>query len=133
MTRMLTQRKLDEKVVEMVAEARERFGIPEGCDGQTACGKVGLEIRRGRLGSGMDGMLVKDHVVVNQTLRGVPRVEFTIFHEIFHYLLDEDGEIIEFYTDLLRSDARAYNMAIERCCHQGAAEFLMRRLVCGRL
>ncbi len=36
-----------------------------------------------------------------------------------------DGEIIEFYTDLLRSDARAYNMATERCCHQGAAEFLM--------
>ncbi len=125
MLRPLTQRELDQKVVEMVAGARERFSIPEGCDSETACCRIGLKVRRGPLGSETDGMLAGDHVIVNRNLRWSPRVEFTIFHEIFHYLLEEDGEIIEFYTELLRSDDDAYKAAIERCCHQGAAEFLM--------
>lgn len=111
----------------MVADARERFGIPEGCDGETACGKIELKLRRGLLGAKTDGMLAGDHIIVNRNLRWAPRIEFTIFHEIFHHLLEEDGEIIEFHTELLRSDDNAYTAAIERCCHQGAAEFLMPR------
>ena len=120
-----TQRELDQKVVRMVGAARERFDIPEGCDGKTACGKVGLKLQRGPLGPSTDGVLAGENVVVNRALRWAPRIQFTIFHEIFHYLLEEDGEIIEYYTDLLRSDDEAYRAAIERCCHQGAAEFLM--------
>jgi hypothetical protein len=116
---------LDRKVVEMVADARTRFGIPEGCDGTAACAKIGLTLRSGSLGPARDGLLTDGNVVVNRTLSWAPRIEFTIFHEIFHYLLDEDGEIIEFYTDLLRSDDSAYKAAIERCRHQSAAEFLM--------
>lgn len=69
-------------------------------------------------------MLTGNHVIVNSGLQWSPRIEFTIFHEIFH-LMEEDGEIIEFYTQLLRSDDTAYKAAIERCCHQGAAEFMM--------
>ncbi len=127
MLRPLTQGDVDRKVVEMVADARERFGIPEACDGETACSKVGLQVRRGPLGPGTDGMLADGYVVVNRGLRWAPRVEFTIFHEVFHYLLEEDGEIIEFYTELLRSDDAGYRAALERCCHQGAAEFMMPR------
>lgn len=120
-----SQRELERKVIDMVADARARFGIPEGCDGATACGKVGLKLRYGPLGSATDGMLAGDTVVVNRALRWAPRIQFTIFHEIFHHLLEEDGDIVEFYTDLLRSDDDAYKAAIESCCHQGAAEFLM--------
>lgn len=112
-------------MVQMVAEARERYGIPEGCDGETACRKMDLKLRRGPLGPERDGMLAGDHVIVNQGLRWPPRIEFTIYHEIFHHLLEENGEIIELCTELLRSDDSAYRAAIERCCHQGAAEFLM--------
>jgi hypothetical protein len=125
MARTFSQRELDRQVVDMVADARTRFGIPEGCDGETACAKIGLNLRSGPLGPARDGLLTKGNVVVNRTLRWAPRIEFTIFHEIFHYLLEEDGEIIELYTEILRSDDAAYKAAIERCCHQGAAEFLM--------
>ncbi len=127
MPRPTAERDIDQKVIRMVADARERFGIPEGCDGETACGRVGLKLRRGFLGPARDGMLVGDNVIVNRALRWAPRIQFTIFHEIFHRLLEEDGEIIEFYTEILRSDDASYRAAIERCCHQGAAEFLMPR------
>ena len=86
----------------MVADARTCFGIPEGCDGKTACAKIGLKLRFGPLGPDRDGLLSEGNVVVNRTLRWAPRIGFTFFHEIFHYLVEEDGEIIEFYTDALR-------------------------------
>lgn len=72
---------------------------------------------------------------INAVLRGfvggparwAPRAEFTIYHEITHQLLDEDGEIIEHLTELLRNDDAGFRREIERCCHKGAAEFLMPR------
>jgi Zn-dependent peptidase ImmA (M78 family) len=60
-------------------------------------------------------------------IRWAPRAEFTIYHEITHHLLDEDGEILEHFTDLLANDSVAFDREIERCCDRGAAEFLMPR------
>lgn len=125
--RTFSQRDLDQKIITMVDDARRCFGVPEGCDGETTCGKIGLKVSRGRLPSGTDGVLAGNHVIVNRNIDWQPRVEFTIFHEGFHHLLEEDGEIIEFFTEISRSDPTAYDAAIERCCHQGAAEFLMPR------
>jgi len=51
----------------------------------------------------------------------------SIYHEIMHHLIEEDGALIEYYTARLRRDDRAYHAAIERCCQQGAAEFLLPR------
>jgi hypothetical protein len=123
----LSPRDLDRKIADLVARAREEHGIPEGCDGETACGKLGLELRRAPLQAGIDGMLSGKQVYVDRAVRWAPRAEFTIYHEITHYLIDEDGEIIEHFTELLRNDDRAYKREIERCCHKGAAEFLMPR------
>ena len=123
----LTPRELDQKIVGLVASAREEHGIPEGCDGETACAKLGLRLLRAPLQPGTDGMLSGKWVYVDRGVRWAPRAEFTIYHEITHHLMDEDGEIIEHFTELLRNDDRAYKREIERCCHKGAAEFLMPR------
>ncbi len=123
----LTPRELDQKIVDLVARAREERGIPEGCDGETACKLLGLELRRASLQSGTDGMLSGRRVFVDRAVRWAPRTEFTIYHEITHRLIDEDGEIIEHFTELLRNDDEAFRREIERCCHKGAAEFLMPR------
>ena len=121
----LTSRELDRKIVELVARARDEHGIPEGCGGGAACEKLGLKLERASLQAGTDGMLADGCVVVDRDMHWVPRVEFTIYHEITHHLLDEDGEIIEHFTELLRNDEGAYKREIERYCHKGAAEFLM--------
>lgn len=118
---------MDRKIAELVARAREERGITEGCDGRTACGKLGLELVRAPLPPGTAGILSGNRVVVDQNVRWAPRTEFTIYHEITHHLIKEDGEIIEHYTELLRNDAGAFDREIERCCDRGAAEFLMPR------
>ncbi len=123
----LTTRELDQKIVDLVAHARKEYGIHEGCDGATACGKLGLELQHAPLQSGTDGMLSGKRVFVDRAVRWAPRAEFTVYHEITHHLLEEDGEIIEHFTELLRNDDGAFKREIERCCHKGAAEFLMPR------
>ena len=122
----LTPHDLDEKIRALVAEARRQHDIPEGCAGDVACARLGLRLHRAPLPPRTDGLLNGDRVVVGDTLPQA-RVEFTIFHEIMHYLLDEDGTLIEYYTARLRRDERAYHAAIERCCQQGAAEFVLPR------
>src|SRR5215218_10668200 len=127
MSPVLTPRELDQKIVDLVVRARDEYGIPEGCKGEVACAKLGLELRRAPLQVGTDGMLAGERIILEQDVRWTTRLEFTIYHEITHYLLDKDGEIIEHFTELLRNDDGAYKREIERCCHKGAAEFLMPR------
>ncbi len=124
---LLAPRELDQKIVDLVARTRDDHRIPEGCGGGVACEKLGLKLRRTSLQAGSDGMLADGCVIVDRDVRSASRLEFTIYHEITHHLLDEDGEIIEHFTALLRNDNEAYKREIERCCHKGAAEFLMPR------
>jgi hypothetical protein len=86
---------------------------------------AGLKGKYAPLTLGTEGALVEGQVIVNRGTHWRPRAEFTIYHELFHYLLEEDGDIIEHYTELLRGDDEQYRSAIERCCNQGAAEFMM--------
>jgi hypothetical protein len=86
---------------------------------------MGLTWRRELLAADTDGFWSDRLIVVNQSIDWPARVEFTLFHEIMHFLLDEDGELIDFFTDTLPRDQSKYQSAIERCCNQGAAEFLM--------
>lgn len=125
---LLTARKIDQNIVELVAWSRERYGIPEGCTGQDACEALGLRLRVSPLPSRTDGLLTEDGaVVVNEAIVWPSRVEFTIFHEVMHWLLDEHGELIELFAATLGGNPAAHRAAIERCCHAGAAEFLAPR------
>jgi len=123
----LTPRMLDEKIRALVADARRRHDLPAGCAGALACARLGLQLRRAPLPLGIDGLLAGDCVVVAEALAHHARVEFSIYHEIMHHLIEEDGTLIEYYTARLRRDERAYRAAIERCCQHGAAEFLLPR------
>lgn len=128
MVQLLTAREIDEKIVELVSWAREHYGIPEGCTGRDACAALGLCLRIEPLPFQTDGLLTKDgFVLINKAIIWPSRVEFTIFHETMHWLLDEHGELIELLADALGGNVAAYRAAIERCCHAGAAEFLAPR------
>lgn len=125
---LLTERQIEDKVIGLVARARRRYGIPERCRAGEACQALGLELVRRPLPRGADGMLAPDgKVVVSTAIQWMSRLEFTAFHEIVHHLLEEDGELIEFFTEALRSTPSDYDRAIERCCQIGAAEFMVPR------
>lgn len=125
MFRYLTEPEIGQKVIALVDRARKDYGIVLGCSGTEACRRIGLALRRGTIPLDADGMLVDKTVIINHTVTFAPRIEFTIFHEIVHFLLNEDGELIEYFTTTLRNDTAAYQAEIESCCHRGAAEFLM--------
>jgi hypothetical protein len=122
---LITSRELNRKIVRMVSDARERYGIPEGCEAQVACAMADLKVVYAPLALGMDGALIEDRIIINRAIRYRPRVQFTIYHELFHHLLEEYGDIIEYYTELSRGDDAQYKRAIERCCDRGAAELMM--------
>lgn len=124
---LLSPREVDRKIADLVAHAREEYGIHEGCDSGTACEKLGLSLDRAALPPGTAGMLSGRRVTVDLNTRWAPRTEFTVYHEITHYLINEDGEIIEHLTEALRNDPAAFDREMERCCDKGAAEFLMPR------
>ncbi|MGI8856185.1 MAG: ImmA/IrrE family metallo-endopeptidase [Thermomicrobiales bacterium] len=126
MDQWLTPPEIERKIVALVASTRQTYNIPSDCMGVEASKRIGLQVQLGSLPLGTDGLLVNEcTIVINKELSWQPRIEFTIFHEIVHFLLNEDGDLIEFFTDTLRNDDVAYKAAIERCCHQGAAEFLL--------
>ncbi|MCC6627822.1 MAG: ImmA/IrrE family metallo-endopeptidase [Chloroflexi bacterium] len=121
----LTRREEERRIVELVDRVRREHRLAEGCSAADVCACLGLEVTRGVLADDIDGLLSGRTIVVNERLAWPPRIEFTIFHEIVHHLLDDDGELIEYFTGVLRRDPAAYRAAIERCCNAGAAEFLL--------
>ena len=124
--RLLTEREIEENVIDLVAGARKRYGIPERCRAQDACQALGLRLVRRELPRGTDGMITPDgRVIVSAAIEWLSRLEFTAYHEITHYLLEEDGELIELFTEALRGSPADYEQAIERCCQIGAAEFMV--------
>jgi Zn-dependent peptidase ImmA (M78 family) len=125
---LLTEREIEAKVIDLVALARKRYGTPERCRAQDACQALGLRLVRRELPRGIDGMITPDgRVIVSAAIVWSSRLEFTAYHEITHYLLEEDGELIEFFTEALRGTPSDYERAIERCCQIGAAEFMIPR------
>lgn len=124
---LLTEKQIEEMVIGLVAKAQRQYGIPEQCSGQAACLAIGLPLVRRRLVPGMDGLLNDDQVVVSTEVQLTSRVEYTVFDEIMHFLLIEDGELYDYLNEVQRKDPRSFDATIERWCQMGAAEFLIPR------
>jgi len=89
---------------------------------------LGLRLVRAPLPRGTHGTLSVDgEIIVSDAIEWLSRLEFTVFHEIMHYLLDQDGELIEYFTEVLARRPGDYERAIEWCCDIGAAEFMVPR------
>lgn len=126
---LLTTEALEQRVRSLVTLARAQYGISEGCSGREACGRLKIPLLFGVLPEGTDGLYsFENHTItVSSRLQWQPRIEFTIYHEIMHSLLEEDAILIEYFHDVLPRDLQERKKAIERCCHAGAAEFLAPR------
>lgn len=122
-----SDQELEVMVLDLVHRARGEYGIVQGHRGEQACQAIGLRLSRRPLPDMTDGLLHDKEVVINVALRHAPRVQYTIFHEIMHYLLERDGELYNYLTEVLAHDPRAFDAVIERWCQLGAAEFLLPR------
>ncbi len=94
--------------------------IDEICDG------LGLEIREDTITDGRDGMIVdKTNIIINSKIRYEERKRFTIFHEIMHYLIDNDDDLISILNAYTLYKDGEYDRQLEIFANIGAAEFLM--------
>ena len=76
--------------------------------------------------SDKDGFHHGDQIYVNLALTCAERVEFTIFHEIIHILIERDGEIpSELHDHFYGHDKQKEMQVLESLCQVGAAEFVM--------
>ncbi len=90
-------------------------------------GALGLpEPKRVPMPADKDGFHHGDQIYVNVALTCAERVEFTIFHEVLHILIERDGELpSELHDHFYGQDKQKEVQVLESLCQVGAAEFVM--------
>ena len=115
-------------VIQLVRNTVSKYastGIP---DFDEICSGLGLVVKETPLSPSTDGMITKRKtILINSRIQGKERKRFTQFHEVMHYLIDEDEELISMLHDATWGQNGEYKRQVERLCNIGAAEFLMPR------
>ena len=92
------------------------------------CSSLGLVVKEAPPSPARDGMITKQGtILINSRIQSKERKQFTRFHEIVHYLIDEDEDLISILHDATWGQNGEYKRQVERLCNIGAAEFLMPR------
>ena len=72
----------------------------------------------------VDGYLSNKDIVINSDITYLERKNFSLFHEISHYLISSNDEIISFLMQFHAGKEKKYQQYIEALCNMGAGEFL---------
>ena len=91
------------------------------------CSGLGLDVKVGELPSGTDGAQKDKTIIINSQIKNEERKRFTQFHEVVHYLIREDDDLLSELQDYPYSKDDEYKKVVEILCNIGAAEFLMPR------
>lgn len=97
------------------------------------CTGLGLDVLEVPLPAGIEGMHRGRTIFINSRIQNEERKRFTQFHEVTHYLIEKDGDLISELHDATWSQDDGYEKLLEQLCNIGAAEFLMPRKVFVRL
>lgn len=84
-----------------------------------------LDVKENQLPPRIDGMIEGDTIIVNSAIHNNERKEFTRFHEVMHYLIKVDEDLISKLHEVPSNQNGEYDRQIEQLCNIGAAEFLM--------
>lgn len=117
---------LKRHVVQLVQNTIRRYastGSPNLFD--EVCANLGLDMKETKLPSRIDGMLKGKTILINSKIQSEERKRFTQFHEIMHYILKDDEDLIAALTEHVYNQKGEYDRQLEKFCNIGAAEFLM--------
>lgn len=123
---MATLKDVEIRLTNSIAEVRERF--PDISDYQYSIHNpialsLGLKISE-QDGIKVDGYLLDKEIAINNDITYLERKNFTLFHEITHYLINTDDDITELLMQLHAGREKDYQRYIESLCNLGAGEFL---------
>jgi hypothetical protein len=123
---MMSLREIRTYVIKLVRQTLESNDIAPGTPWHEAVKKLGLPPVEFRyLLRGQDGCRQGRKIVINKAITCAERREFTVFHEILHILIEDDGEVESSLLELIEHGSDNFNWEIESLCNLGAAEFLM--------
>ena len=84
-----------------------------------------LDVKEEKLPPTIDGMIEEETIIINSAIHNNERKEFTRFHEVMHYLIKAEEDLISELHELPSNQNGEYDRQIEQLCNIGAAEFLM--------
>lgn len=114
-------------VIKLVRNAVSSYAATENPDFDDLCTGLGLDVKEGQLPPEREGMIEGRTIVINSRIQSQERKQFTRFHEVMHYLIDRDEELISILHDATWGQNGEFKRQLERLCNIGAAEFLMPR------
>lgn len=116
---------MKERVIKLVRNTALRFSSIENPNFGEICSGLGLDVKESSLPEGIDGGQQGTTIIINSGIKSEERKRFTRFHELMHYLIAEDRDLIRELRKLTCNQKGAYDSQLEKFCNIGAAEFLM--------
>ena len=115
------------RVIELVRDIVNKYALTTTPTFDEICSGLGLNVVEDLLPGGKEGMYVEKTIFINSQMPNEERKRFTQFHEVVHYLIEKDGDLISELDEYTCSQEAEYKKSLEVLCNIGAAEFLMPR------
>ncbi len=112
-------------VIELVRDAVNKYASTTIPTFDEICSGLGLDVKVGELPSRTDGAQKDKIIIINSQIKNEERKRFTQFHEVTHYLIEQDGDLISELHDYTINQEHGFKKPLETLCNIGAAEFLM--------
>ncbi len=120
-------------VVKLVQNVVKEYASTEIPVFDEICCGLGLDVKEGPLPYGTDGTHEGRTICINSAIQNEERKRFTQFHEVTHYLIEKDEDLISQLHEYTWSQKTGYKEPLETLCNIGAAEFLMPSNIFSRL
>jgi Zn-dependent peptidase ImmA (M78 family) len=120
------------RIRELVQQVKAEADLPKapcylGVEDPTAK-HLGIAIEERSLPLGDEGQYIPTDppvIVISPLISDRDRLNFTFFHEISHHLIKQDDELYSFIHEYASANDNHFDIALERYCNVGAAEFLI--------
>ena len=116
-------------VIKLVQNTVREYSSTQVPSFSEVCTGLGLDVQEASLPPEIDGMHRGRTIFINSQIQNEERKRFTQFHEVTHYLIEKDGDLISDLHDTTWSQDGGYERQLEQLCNIGAAEFLMPRKI----
>ncbi len=117
--------RMKRRVIEVVRDVVNKYASTAIPTFDEICSGLELSVIEDALPSGIEGMCVEKTIFINSRTRNEERKRFTQFHEVTHFLLEKDEDLIPELRKCTHSKTDGYKRHLEYLCNIGAAEFLM--------
>ena len=116
-------------IIKLVQDTVREYSSTQVPNFGEICTGLELDVQEVSLPDGIDGMHRGRTIFINSQIHNEERKRFTQFHEVTHYLIEKDGDLISDLHDTTWSQDDGYERQLEQLCNIGATEFLMPRKV----